>query len=621
MANSDYSVVGTGQFCPVARLMTGLSPGTTVIGVTDVRMVEPGDVAVGSLIIIGDEIMQIASLGSPTWTVKRGCLDTIPMGHDPGQTIFVIDKFVGSNFVEYLGTQTISVKLQAKAVGGVVPMEYAPPHQITFNQRFARPYPPARMLVNGQPWYIRALIDEDNDLTVSWVGRNKILQGDQILGQQDAGVTEEPTVTYTVRFYTEANVLVKTISGITASPFVYTFEQIVADFNLWSIADTGMYGAWLTLHSAQGSLESLNGYMMPFDLDTNDIITTPGKPTNLQLGAATTLVQPLSWTAPTYIGGAQISDYRIEYSSDQGVTWTQFAHSPSAATNASVGGLTSLTAYQYRVAAVNSYGVGDYSDVISGFFLGTAYDPLYSNVSLLIRGDGADGSSTFIDESQSPVSGIVSVPVTTGGLVRYDASRKKFGTSSINFRENHPDPIAYLKIYEGASIPSKLRPTGDFTLDAWVYVRNNGIFTSLNVLYGITNDLGETVLSIAIGPDSSLVFLVRDSSNNFQGLSTNPMFSGHVVPSDQWVYVAASYKQSTKQVSLWIGAGEPKATVDLSTLGFTGVVIPTSGGVYIGNDGFSNSFWGNLEDLRLTSVLRYSINEFVYPPTRRAPAQ
>jgi hypothetical protein len=46
----------------------------------------------------------------------------------------------------------------------------------------------------------------------------------------------------------------------------------------------------------------------------------------------------------------------IEYSSDGGVTWTTFVHTPSTATTITVTGLTAGAQYQFRVKAVNSVG-------------------------------------------------------------------------------------------------------------------------------------------------------------------------------------------------------------------------------------------------------------------------
>ena len=63
----------------------------------------------------------------------------------------------------------------------------------------------------------------------------------------------------------------------------------------------------------------------------------------------------LSWTAPSN-GGATITDYEIDYSSDSGTTWTTFADGTSATTSATVTGLTNGTAYTFRIRAINSAG-------------------------------------------------------------------------------------------------------------------------------------------------------------------------------------------------------------------------------------------------------------------------
>ena len=69
----------------------------------------------------------------------------------------------------------------------------------------------------------------------------------------------------------------------------------------------------------------------------------------------------LSWTAPTNNGGAAVTDYRIEFSSDGGTTWSAFSDAISAETSATVDGLAPGTQYRFRVAAVNAAGVGTFS--------------------------------------------------------------------------------------------------------------------------------------------------------------------------------------------------------------------------------------------------------------------
>jgi len=68
----------------------------------------------------------------------------------------------------------------------------------------------------------------------------------------------------------------------------------------------------------------------------------------------------LSWIAPSDDGGCPVSDYTILYSTG-GVIWTTFPHSASAATTATVTGLSNGTGYMFQVAAVNAAGTGTYS--------------------------------------------------------------------------------------------------------------------------------------------------------------------------------------------------------------------------------------------------------------------
>ncbi len=69
----------------------------------------------------------------------------------------------------------------------------------------------------------------------------------------------------------------------------------------------------------------------------------------------------VSWTAPSNTGGTGITDYTIKYSSDNGANWITVTHTPSAATQISVSGLSDGTSYLYEVAAVNIAGQGPFA--------------------------------------------------------------------------------------------------------------------------------------------------------------------------------------------------------------------------------------------------------------------
>ncbi len=81
----------------------------------------------------------------------------------------------------------------------------------------------------------------------------------------------------------------------------------------------------------------------------------PGWPTSLVVVSGNAQLA-VSWAAPAYTGGSNITDYLVHYSSNDGVTNTNFAHAASTATSRTVTGLTNGTAYVITVYAVNAIG-------------------------------------------------------------------------------------------------------------------------------------------------------------------------------------------------------------------------------------------------------------------------
>jgi hypothetical protein len=98
--------------------------------------------------------------------------------------------------------------------------------------------------------------------------------------------------------------------------------------------------------------------------------TAPAAPTGLSVTPSTSQAA-LSWTAPTINGGAAITDYSIQYSSNAGSSYTTFTHTASTATSATITGLTTGS-YLFRIAAVNSVGTGSYVTSSSTSVTGSA---------------------------------------------------------------------------------------------------------------------------------------------------------------------------------------------------------------------------------------------------------
>ena len=140
----------------------------------------------------------------------------------------------------------------------------------------------------------------------------------------------------------------------------------------------------------------------------------PGAPTGLTATAGGQTRIDLSWNAPASNGGAAITGYRIEVSTDRSSWSSLAANTGSTATRYSHTGLTAGNARHYRVSAINSAGTGPASNVATATTDTTAQAPdlvvdpptVTSNspdagasftLSATVRngGDGSSGSTTL----------------------------------------------------------------------------------------------------------------------------------------------------------------------------------------------------------------------------------
>ena len=130
--------------------------------------------------------------------------------------------------------------------------------------------------------------------------------------------------------------------------------------------------------------------------DNDDSVSTPGAPSAV-LAVAGPQSALVTWEAPTSDGGASVTAYQVDYSSDTGITWTTTA--TDATLSHAVEGLTAGSEYVFRVSATNSVGTGDASvaslTVAVGHSITVGYgDDLYAT--LLEAGDSiGDTSETF----------------------------------------------------------------------------------------------------------------------------------------------------------------------------------------------------------------------------------
>jgi len=227
----------------------------------------------------------------------------------------------------------------------------------------------------------------------------------------------------------------------------------------------------------------------------------------------------LAWTAPTgVIAQAPITDYREQYSTDNGTTWTTFTGAAaSTATTATVTGLQNNQAVRFRVAAVNAVGVGAYT-AASSAVTPTASDPLFSNVQLLLRMDGT--GSTFADSSPVPKT------ITAVGNATQSTAQSKFGGKSGLF-DGDGDYLTAGSIPLGSS---------DFVIEGWFYLtalRSSGTYATLFANRTDAPTIGGALLTIN---GSELQYFISNSFGSVWQVSG--VSAGLNVSANTWMHIA-----------------------------------------------------------------------------------
>lgn len=273
MANSDYTVRGTGTVTPSAKLAAAINP--LAANISMLSYSAPGGLqpAIGMGVMIDDEIMRVTSVSMPQIGVARGCADTVPASHAFGTKVWFFTQAAGTDGVEYMATETIGVKLLMRSNAGTMGVENSPPNALTFNRRFARPYPPGNLKVNGlSPFNGVQVLDEDTlEFVITWAHRDRITQGDQLIGHEVGDIGPEPGTTYVLRVYNDAGTLMRTVDNISGTTVTYSVVQAMDDLNAQSADGTRI--GHLTLHSQRGTYDSFQGHRVNFSANLLNVVT------------------------------------------------------------------------------------------------------------------------------------------------------------------------------------------------------------------------------------------------------------------------------------------------------------------------------------------------------------
>jgi len=153
--------------------------------------------------------------------------------------------------------------------------------------------------------------------------------------------------------------LTATITGFAAGDSAAT--ALIGRAALTTAARAASQAGAYPIAAAAGTLRASNGnYGFAFQKGVMTVIAVPGAPSRVAVTAGSRSIT-LTWVAPVRTGNAAISDYLIQYSSNNGATWRTFEDGVSASTSAAVTGLAPNVAHVFRVRAVNAAGSGAFS--------------------------------------------------------------------------------------------------------------------------------------------------------------------------------------------------------------------------------------------------------------------
>jgi hypothetical protein len=241
--------------------------------------------------------------------------------------------------------------------------------------------------------------------------------------------------------------------------------------------------------------------------------------------------------------------------------------------------------------------VGFLGSVNSGF----VFDPNFSNVSLLLHGDGTNGSTTITDSSPSPKT------VTAVGNAQISTAQSKFGGASIAF-DGSGD---YASVTSSSAFDLGIS-NEPFTVEFWFYrnaTGNTGFFSKGG---GDGNWNTSTGYAYYAFIEAGVIYWMWNHNISNQ----TPVFiSSSTLPAiEQWHHYAASYDGTNTRLFInGSQVGSSNTNIYIAPASANRVRVGSSS-----VDTGLQSLNGNIDDLRITKgVSRY--NAAFTPPTAPFP--
>jgi hypothetical protein len=221
-------------------------------------------------------------------------------------------------------------------------------------------------------------------------------------------------------------------------------------------------------------------------------------------------------------------------------------------------------------------------------------DLFRSQVSLLLHGDGANGSTAIVDSSPTPKT------VTAFGNAQISTAQSKFGGASIAF-DGTGDVLTIPdnSVFDFGS--------GNFTIEGWIYQTTPT--TGLRLLYAKRTIPSPGISNVAVAVNGGTMTAWAASGTASWDIVNGVTFGA--ATTNTWTHFAV-VRNGTAFTGYLGGVGTSLGTSSAT-------IISTASSVSIGGDTDGTSaFAGYIDDFRITKgIARYTAN--FTPPTAPFP--
>jgi len=222
-------------------------------------------------------------------------------------------------------------------------------------------------------------------------------------------------------------------------------------------------------------------------------------------------------------------------------------------------------------------------------------DPYWDQVVLLLHADGTNGSTTFVDSSNSAKT------VTAVGNAKITTTDPKFGTGSL-LLDGGDD------LLNVGSSSDWAFGTGDFTVET--FVRFSTVPSTLNSLISNYSSSAASGWSLQWRNDGGTVGLYFYNFNTSLGNSAS-----WTPAANTWYHVAVTRSSTT--LRFWIDGVQSGSNITNST-NITGTNPLGIGALIFTPGSYLQDVFGRLDEIRITKgVARYTSN--FTPPTQAFP--